>query len=106
MISSEKVFRFNGDQFIIICEDYTQQQAKEIFYQIKKMVKNIGKHMEPAVTLNITAGAVRYPDNGSTKEELLSNLETFIRTCENQTSWRNYLLFSRYCEITSTYFKY
>ncbi len=75
MISSEKVFRFNGDQFIIICEDYTQQQAKEIFYQIKKMVKNIGKHMEPAVTLNITAGAVRYPDNGSTKEELLSNLE-------------------------------
>lgn len=46
MISSEKVFRFNGDQFIIICEDYTQQQAKEIFYQIKKMVKNIGKHMD------------------------------------------------------------
>ncbi|WP_028042462.1 bifunctional diguanylate cyclase/phosphodiesterase [Candidatus Stoquefichus massiliensis] len=75
ILTNEKIFRFNGDQFIIVCENYGHKQAQDLFMKLIKIIKEIGKNLEPSVTLNMTAGAVVYPDDGSNKEELLSNLE-------------------------------
>lgn len=71
----DKVFRFNGDQFIIVCPHYNKTKSQQLFYQIQKIVEKIGKELQPIVTLTLTAGAVQYPQDGINKEELLSNLE-------------------------------
>lgn len=71
----DKVFRFNGDQFIIVCPHCNKQKTQQLFSQIQKTVEKIGKELQPTVTLTLTAGAVKYPQDGINKEELLSNLE-------------------------------
>lgn len=70
-----KLYRMNGDEFLIIIPDVDHDTAKRVFDSVRIMAKNLELEGGRRVTLSVSAGAVEYPQDGSVKEELLNNLE-------------------------------
>ena len=69
------LFRMNGDEFLILAENATEDDINKLFAKVKSEARNITVEEEKKVSLSISAGTVIFPDNGDSKTELLNNME-------------------------------
>lgn len=72
--TARNVFRMEGDEFLIISPDATKEQTQQLFHDLRRLTVDLGNE-DHSVTLGFSAGCVVYPDDGTTRETLLRNLE-------------------------------
>lgn len=86
-----QIFRFHGDEFLITAPEKGREEIGALFREIKKMAENIGPLKGQPVSFSISAGAVVYPDDGQSREDLVNNLEHSLEFAKEK--WRGDLVF-------------
>ena len=79
------IARVGGDEFVAVVQGkLTNEQVKGI---AKKIIRNLGKRQEHVgISIHITAsiGIAKYPEDGSTAEEILKNAENAMYKAKKQ----------------------
>ncbi len=70
-----RIYRFNGDEFIVVMPYTDVCTAEKEFYRIKDALSVLTLKDERKVRLSVTAGAIDYPFLNHCREELISHLE-------------------------------
>jgi diguanylate cyclase (GGDEF)-like protein len=71
-----------GDEFIIILPDTPLEEAQFVGNRLKELLKQASGKWELPITISI--GAVSYPENGNTVNELIGNAEKALRKAKEQ----------------------
>lgn len=77
------LYRMSGDEFLIIAPEKTPDYINHLFDNIKELSSNIVLENGQKFNLSVSAGAVVYPQDGSSKEELLNNMEHSLEYRKN-----------------------
>lgn len=73
-----RIYRFNGDEFIISMPEVGVEEAKLEFERFKDGLSEITLKDGRKVGLSISSGAIDYPISGRCREELISYLESSL----------------------------
>ncbi|MDO4545086.1 MAG: GGDEF and EAL domain-containing protein [Bacillota bacterium] len=71
----QKLYRLGGDEFIFVSPGYGIPETDRLFQDIKFIAQHTGSWQEKSIILSISGGAVLYPEDGTDREELISNME-------------------------------
>lgn len=91
--ANHDIYRMEGDEFLIISPDSTPEQANTLFRQLRQQAVDLGDE-DTTVTLGFSAGCVAYPQDGTTRETLLRNLEHSLQFAK-QTNQGGLCFFSQ-----------
>lgn len=72
------IYRFSGDEFLIVFTDSTKEHVIKIFNQIKDSLKNIGDLKGHVISLSVTGGATTFPQKDKDIEDYISDLENSL----------------------------
>ncbi|MFN3476305.1 MAG: GGDEF domain-containing protein, partial [Candidatus Methylomirabilales bacterium] len=74
---SDKIFRFGGDEFVVTLPETDSRGAFRVAKRLRLALKGHQFKLKGRVEARITAsfGIATFPDNGSTKEELLCSAD-------------------------------
>lgn len=67
---SDLIFRYGGDEFVILLDGASKPQAVAIATRLLNRITEVPFETAPPLTLSISVGVVNYPDEGQTAEEL------------------------------------
>lgn len=70
-----KVFRFSGDEFLVIAFDATGQKIEEFYDRVRKGSDTIELEDGKKVSISASAGAVFFPGDVDSREMLITKLE-------------------------------
>lgn len=73
-----RVYRFNGDEFLIVYNDTTDEDIQREFQTIKKSLHDIGEFKGHILSLSVTGGALAYPIEGMEIEDYINDLENSL----------------------------
>ena len=79
-----RVYRFNGDEFIIVYTDTTDEDIKREFQKIKAALLAIGEFKDHVLNLSTTGGALEYPVRNKCIEEYINDLESTLEIAKNK----------------------
>ncbi len=68
------VARFVKDEFVVFLPGYTEERARDVFQQMKKLVQQVGVEGRN-IDIGISAGAVQFPADGREYNALVSKQE-------------------------------
>lgn len=68
------IYRMEGDEFLIVSPGANKEQTTELFHMLHQCSTDLGEN-DIAATVGFSAGCVVYPEDGTTREVLLRNLE-------------------------------
>lgn len=71
----EELFRFQGDEFVIILPQKEGEEGKAFFEEIVKTAVTLGQSCGHVVSPSVSGGIVVFPQDGMGREELIRNLE-------------------------------
>ena len=89
-----RLYRMNGDEFLIIAENTDEVTLFKFFECIKESVEELELEGGRKLHLSITAGACAFPADGTNKEDLLNNAEHSLEYCKS-TRRGELLVFSK-----------
>lgn len=69
------LFRMDGDEFAIVAPNYGRMEADVLFQQVRRLGRDLDTGGGGRVSLALSGGALRYPDDGTEQDTLLRNLE-------------------------------
>lgn len=69
------LYRFSGDEFMIIYPEASLEDVKILFNKISEQVSVLDSKQKHVIRVRISGGVTFYPEEGSTKERLINNLE-------------------------------
>jgi len=73
--SSDKLYRYGGEEFVVLLPETGEQEAKEVAEKIRsKVAKKRFKGVElsqPNLIISISVGIASYPKNGITSSEIV-----------------------------------
>ena len=78
-----KVFRFSGDEFLVLAFDSDQQGVMDFYEQLYQETDVIELKDGRKVGLSASAGAVLFPQNADTRECLINKLEHSLEYAKN-----------------------
>ncbi|MDD3370110.1 MAG: GGDEF and EAL domain-containing protein [Lachnospiraceae bacterium] len=84
-IEGRLLYRLRGDEFLIISPYHSRTDVKQLFKRIRRLGKELGKKKGHLVNLSISGGAVAFPENGTDRDELLSNLEHSLEQAKTES---------------------
>ncbi|MDE5866572.1 MAG: EAL domain-containing protein, partial [Lachnospiraceae bacterium] len=77
---NDRVYRLQGDEFIILSPNGSKEELKKLFDNINNYCMNI----RGLKSFSVSAGLVSYPDNGTDFNTLMSNLEHSLEYAKEQ----------------------
>lgn len=85
MSEGRLVYRFHGDEFIIVSPHREKEDAKKLTKQISLFCQNLGKKTHHPIDITVSIGIAEYPKDGDDHESLLSSLEHSLEhaKCQN-----------------------
>ena len=89
-----RLYRMNGDEFLVIIENIDRETLEEFFECIKDVAEEIELEDGRKLHLSVTAGACAFPDDGTEKDELLGDVEHSLEYCKS-TRRGGLLVFSK-----------
>lgn len=69
------IYRFGGDEFLIVCQDATEKEVRSLFKKLSDEVTVLDNRQKHVFRIGMSAGMTFYPEEGTTKEQLVNNLE-------------------------------
>lgn len=73
-----KVYRFNGDEFVVVLPNGDENCARTVFQAMQDMVRDIPLQNGRNAKLTFSAGAILYPLEQGTKDDLINKLEVSL----------------------------
>lgn len=70
-----KLFRFGGDEFIVVAPTTDREPVKEFFSRLRQSIDTIELPSGQKVSLSISGGALQFPEDADTRESLIRKLE-------------------------------
>lgn len=77
---NDRVYRLQGDEFIILSPDGTKHELRELFERINEYCVNI----RGLKSFSVSAGLVSYPEDGTDFNTLMSNMEHSLEYAKEQ----------------------
>ncbi|MDE7177077.1 MAG: GGDEF and EAL domain-containing protein [Lachnospiraceae bacterium] len=77
---NDRVYRFQGDEFVILSPDGSKDALRKLFENINKDCMNI----RGLKSFSVSAGLVSYPEDGTDFNTLMSNLEHSLEYAKEQ----------------------
>lgn len=77
---NDRVYRLQGDEFIILSPDGTKDELRELFKRINEYCMNI----RGLKSFSVSAGLVSYPEDGTDFNTLMSNMEHSLEYAKEQ----------------------
>lgn len=77
---NDRVYRLQGDEFIILSPDGTKDELRELFERINEYCVNI----RGLKSFSVSAGLVSYPEDGADFNTLMSNMEHSLEYAKEQ----------------------
>lgn len=74
----QMIFRFTGDEFIVILPGADEKEAFSFFDKLNKIAKELEISDGRKTALSISAGAVKYPISDGDKDDLINHLEVSL----------------------------
>ena len=68
-------YRFSGDEFLILKEHADEAQMRDLFHQIQNAASSLSLGDHITLDVSISGGLTFYPQDGSSREKLINNLE-------------------------------
>lgn len=68
--ADDPVFRYGGDEFVILLKGVTKQQAVKVANRLMEQISEKPYDTTPPLTLTISLGVVSFPSEGQSAEEL------------------------------------
>lgn len=78
-----KLFRFSGDEFLIVAFGTGQDELKEFFEKVGRSVDAVKMSDGRVISLSVSAGGVSFPKNANTREGLINRLEHSMEYAKN-----------------------
>ena len=78
-----KVFRFSGDEFLIVAFDSDKQEIMDFYEKICQKTDTIELEDERKVGISASAGGVLFPQDANSRETLINNLEHSLEYAKN-----------------------
>lgn len=72
---SMKVYRFGADEFVVVCPGGTEESTRELFHSVADNIRMVRLTGGSAVRLSVSAGAIKYPEDGTDKDEIIEKLD-------------------------------
>ena len=72
--TGRNVFRMEGDEFLVVSPGASREETQQLFHDLRRLAVDLGDENQ-SVTQGFSAGCVVYPDDGTSRETLLRNLE-------------------------------
>lgn len=69
------VYRFSGDEFVVVLPDLNEEEAREVYRNIRSVAKKNGLGVSRKLTVSISAGAVSYPLQQGNVDDIVNRLE-------------------------------
>jgi len=79
-----RVYRFNGDEFLIVYSDTSNEDIIDEFGKIKESFSTIGEFKDHVLNLSATAGALSYPVEGKGMEDYINDLECSLEIAKQR----------------------
>lgn len=86
-----RVYRFSGDEFLIVYNDTTDEDIELEFKRIAGSISDIREFKGHILSLQITGGALKYPIEGKEIEDYINDLESSLEIAKKKS--RGSLLF-------------
>jgi diguanylate cyclase (GGDEF)-like protein len=81
---TDTVFRFGGEEFVVILTETDIEQAKIPLERFRKTIETLGlTYQDKAVDVTVSVGACQYSDKFSNKEELLKQADDALYEAKN-----------------------
>lgn len=77
---NDRVYRLQGDEFIILSPDGTKDELRELYERINEYCMNI----RGLKSFSVSAGLVSYPEDGTDFNTLMSNMEHSLEYAKEQ----------------------
>jgi len=72
---SDKLYRYGGEEFVVLLPEMSEKEAKEVAEKIRGKVekkKFKGEEIsQPDLIINVSVGIASYPENGNTSSEII-----------------------------------
>jgi len=82
--AQDKIFRLQGDEFIVLSPGGTKEQMRELFQKLNECCIN----MRGIKSFSVSGGMVVYPENGSDFDTLVGKLEHSLEFAKEQKNDR------------------
>lgn len=69
------LYRLEGDEFIIVSPRETRAGTEALFADIQKLGTGLGQRRSQLINIEVSGGAVFYPQDGERREILITNME-------------------------------
>ncbi|SES79306.1 bifunctional diguanylate cyclase/phosphodiesterase [[Clostridium] polysaccharolyticum] len=69
------IYRFSGDEFMLVCPEMKLKGAKQLFQKISEELAVFDENHKHQLRLGVSGGVTFYPEEGREKEGLINNLE-------------------------------
>lgn len=78
-----KVLRFGGDEFLIIAFASNPQELTDFYSELRQQTEIIKLEDGRKIGISISAGAVLFPQNADTREDIINKLEHSLEYAKN-----------------------
>lgn len=75
---SAEVYRFGGDEFLVVKQGGTAEEMNRLFDRISEAADELKNVYDRTVHIGLSGGLALYPEDGTTKEKLINNLENSL----------------------------
>lgn len=82
--SSWTVFRFGGDEFLVVAITATKQKAQDFYDRVCQETTVMELKSEQKVDISISAGGVLFPQDADSKDMLITKLERSLDYAKNK----------------------
>ncbi|MDO4188360.1 MAG: GGDEF and EAL domain-containing protein [Lachnospiraceae bacterium] len=81
---SGRVYRFNGDEFLVVYSDTTEDDIRCEFGKIKNSLAEIKEFKDHILNITATGGAIYYQDDGKKVEDYINDLESSLEIAKQK----------------------
>ena len=78
-----KVFRFSGDEFLIVAFETDKEEIAEFYGRVRQAADLIELKSGQKIGMSVSAGGVVFPDDADTREILINKLEHSLEYAKN-----------------------
>lgn len=81
---TDRIYRLQGDEFIVNSPGGTKKELVQLFQNVQNCCARMDVAVDGVKSFSVSAGIVRYPEDGGTYNMLLSNLEHCLEYAKEQ----------------------
>ncbi|MDA8235269.1 MAG: GGDEF domain-containing protein [Clostridia bacterium] len=84
----DTVARYGGEEFVIILADTSGEQAVQVADRIRQAIQDYpfpGRETQPGGRITVSVGIASYPNNATTKEELIQRADEALYKAKKET---------------------